>query len=311
MKTLCFLPQTPTASINDLSVVVRASGSDFVHCKNEGEIFAESNGATPNSRLVLMTSQQQVDVARQFTERFPQSLIIMMITSPLPMQSRELRECIGIHSFVAYNNNEIDPCDLTVTLRKIRTKDVFGVQRYLKHDCLTSRHEICTPRDKLLALQRVEEFVRFLGGDNATSRFSQYSTRVSELLDELVLNAVAHTCNRSLQDAGCFEFSLSPTNSIHVEWGFDGELFGMSVRDNAGTLKKEDILTYLDSTMVLSAQNEEHMSHLAFRSMFERVHKFVVNVHPGFMTEVVSVMRFDRRLRDFDGRLRSFHFFTI
>jgi hypothetical protein len=311
MKTLCYLPHLLAIAINDLSVVVRAAGCEFINCRTEAELYQHASTIHPNSRLALVTSQQDVALARQFNQRYPDHPILILIQSPLPQQSREIRECPGVHSFVAYNNSEIDPNDLTVTLRKIQTKSIFGVQRYLRYDCQTTKLEIASPEDKTYALQHIEAFVRYLGGDSPSSRFALYASRVSEMLDELVLNAVSHTCNRPLHEVAGFNFALPPSSAIQVEWGFDGEIFGVAVRDCAGTLRKEDVLTYLDSALVLSANNEEHMSHLAFKTIFERVHKFIVNVHPGFVSEVVAVMRFDRRLRDFDGRLRSFHFFTI
>jgi hypothetical protein len=96
-----------------------------------------------------------------------------------------------------------------------------------------------------------------------------------------------------------------------VKWAFDGEQFGLSVTDRFGRLKKETILRYLDTTLDLGDVERRKSGGLGIKFVFERLHQFVVNVHSDLMTEVICLLRFERRLKDFDARPRSFHYFSI
>jgi hypothetical protein len=49
---------------------------------------------------------------------------------------------------------------------------------------------------------------------------------------------------------------------------------------------------------------------LGLKVIFDRLHRFVVNVHPGNVTEAICLLQFENRIRDFDKRLRSFYYFT-
>lgn len=96
-----------------------------------------------------------------------------------------------------------------------------------------------------------------------------------------------------------------------VKWAFDGEQFGLSVCDRFGRLQKETILRYLDTTLDLGDVEARKSGGLGIKFVFERLHQFVVNVHSDLMTEVVCLLRFERRLKDFDARPRSFHYFSV
>ncbi|MEN9530668.1 MAG: hypothetical protein RI932_2541 [Pseudomonadota bacterium] len=312
MRALLFLPEFTKANINDLSVIIRSSGISLVECATEEEVFQHMNESQfSHRRNLLISDESHHDLVDKFSQQYPNCLIILTIRSPIGELPNNIRDCLPVQCFVASNNNEFEPRDMQTIIRKFQTSDIFGVEKYIKGSCEIFRHDILTHSDKNTAIERVGDFVRYLGGSIENNRFQEYSRRISDMLDELVLNAVFDANHRYKGQPHRTEFQLDNTDLVTVKWAFDGEQFGLSVTDRFGRLKKETILRYLDTTLDLGDVERRKSGGLGIKFVFERLHQFVVNVHSDLMTEVICLLRFERRLKDFDARPRSFHYFSI
>ncbi|NBO38237.1 hypothetical protein EBU99_06615 [bacterium] len=312
MRALLFLPDLPKTSKNDLSVVVRSSGISLVECNTMDDLFKlMSESEISHRRSLLITDETHHDLVDKFSQLYPNCLIILTIRSPIGSLPATLRDCLPVQCFVASNNNEYEPHDLQTIIRKFQTSDIFGLEKYIKGSCDIFRQDIQNHHDKDLAIQRVGDFVRYLGGNIENNRFQEYARRISEMMDELILNAVFDANYRYKGQPHRTDFALDQTDMVTVKWAFDGEQFALSVSDRFGRLKKDTILRYLDTTLDLGDVDGRKSGGLGIKFVFERLHQFVVNVHSDLMTEVVCLLRFERRLKDFDARPRSFHYFSV
>lgn len=312
MRALLYLPAFPKAKINDLSIVIRASGIALLECQTSEQVFQlMQESEQSHRRSILITDESNHDVVEKFSQLYPDCLVILTIRTAIGELPVSLRDCLPVQCFVASNNNDFEPRDVQTIIRKFQSSDIFGLEKYLKGHCEVFRHDVLSHLDKDIAIQRVSDFVDYLGGNIENNRFHEYARRTSEMLDELLLNAVFDANLRYKGQPHRTEFHLNHTDYVTVKWAFDGEHFGLSVTDRFGRLQKNTILEYLDSTLDLGDVQQRKSGGLGIRFIFERLHQFVVNVHTDLMTEVVCLLKFERRLKDFDSRPRSFHYFSV
>lgn len=307
MKVVCYLPDS-MAFQNKLGMLTRSAGVDFQPCKTEEEakLFAAKE---KNERFFLFGDAKKVDFIKDFSFTYPESRIIVILQEALQKVIPSLMDCPNIQCFVATNNGEFDARELILLLKKFETKDYPGLDKHLGFPSVFNEKIIKNQNDKRQALEKLEEFITKIGGN--TPRFQQYAHRVCELSDELLLNAVFDANPRLKNHARHGAFELEESESVKMKWGFDGEVFGVSVCDPFGTLSKKTVMQYIDENQKTESMGKRISGGLGIKLIFDRLHHFIVNVKPGKMTEVVCLMRFEKRFKDFDSRLRSFHFFIV
>jgi hypothetical protein len=145
---------------------------------------------------------------------------------------------------------------------------------------------------------------------------SSVRDRIAVVADELMVNGLYHA---PVDDQGREKYAsktpremsqLGGLDPIQVQYGCSGRLFGVSVRDAAGSLSRDKILDYVRRAAA-DAQIESKKSGagLGLVSVLKSVSKLVFNLHPGHSTEVIAL--FDIELAN-EGKLgaRSLHVFT-
>jgi len=306
LKVVCFLPDS-IAFQNKLGMLTRSAGVDFQPCKSEEEakLFASRE---KKERFFLFADAKKVDFLKEFSFTYPDSRIIVILQETLQKVIPNLIDCPNIQCYVATNNGEFDARELILLLQKFETKDYPGLDKHLGFPNIFIQKKVKNQIEKQEALTNLEDFIIKIGGN--TERFHQYAQRVCELADELLLNAVFDANPRLKDIARSENFELSEKEIIKIKWGFDGEVFGVSVSDPFGTLSKKTVLQYIDENQKTESMGKRASGGLGIKLIFDRLHHFIVNVKPGKMTEIVCLMRFEKRFKDFDSRLRSFHFFV-
>ncbi|RDB35280.1 hypothetical protein [Spirobacillus cienkowskii] len=306
MKVVCFLPDSISFQ-NKLGMLTRSAGVDFQPCKTEEEakIFA----AKEIERFFLFADAKKVAFLKEFSLAYPSSRIIVILQESLQRVIPQLMDCPNIQCFVATNNGEFDARELILLLKKFESKDYPGLDKHLGFPAIFNQKFIKNQIDKKEALTNLEGFILKIGGN--TERFHHYAQRVCDLADELLLNAVFDANPRLKQSSRNEIFQLGEEEQVTIKWGFDGEVFGVSVADPFGTLTKKTVMQYIDENQKTESMGKRASGGLGIKLIFDRLHHFIVNVKPGKMTEVVCLMRFEKRFKDFDSRLRSFHFFQV
>lgn len=307
MKVVCYLPDS-IAFQNKLGMLTRSAGVDFQPCKTEEEAkFFASN--EKDEKFFLFADAKKTDFLNDFSKTFPESRIVVILQESLQRVIPSLMNCLNIQCFVATNNGEFDARELILLLKKFESKEFPGLEKHLSFPSVIKEKKIRSQNDKRQALLDLEAFVLKIGGKS--ERFEQYSQRACDLADELLLNAV-FDANPRLKEAprhGAFE--LTDNELVKIKWGFDGEVFGISVSDPFGALTKKTVMQFLDDNQKTESMGKRSSGGLGIKLIFERLHHYIVNVNPGKLTEIVCLMRFEKRFKDFDTRLRSFHYFQV
>ena len=94
-----------------------------------------------------------------------------------------------------------------------------------------------------------------------------------------------------------------------MSWGYDGEYFGISVRDPFGKFASETIMKYLSTQRQLNEIVASQSGGLGMKFIFERAHHVVANVKKEQVTEVIALLKFTSRMLEFEKQKKSFYFF--
>ena len=293
------------ANMNKVDIQLYSNTRDF------NETFSSLEVPLGDLKIFIAESQMFCDL-KDYDFLGPNVQVILIGSQPakkLPLSKQQLA-CI--RSVVDIVDGKIDPRDFAILIKKFRLDDIFGLDKYLSYGAHLQEMTISSSDDKEVAIQRVLEFVSNLGSANAAERFVHYSRSTAELVDELLLNAVFNANPRFSEDPALRKkkFSLEPAEQVKVIWGYDGEFFGVSVVDPFGCLQRETILSYLLRKQKLEDASKRTSGGMGFQLIFERLHRLVINVTPQKYTEVICLLAFEKRMRDFNKKPRVFHYFT-
>jgi hypothetical protein len=309
MKVLALLPED-SLELALLRGQLRAPDDSLIRCPDQATL---TDHIRPESGEVAVFCRYQDRLTvKSLGAVNPKISVVLFIEESLKKRAREVMDVVSTQTFITQQNVTLGERDISSILQQIRRPHAGGLAPYLDSSSQIGSAVVNNPDSKQMAIAQVETFVEALGGETGGSRYKEYSRRISELVDELVLNAVFDANPRMRTADRSSEFSLSPDENVEIQWGFDGELFGVMVRDHFGLLLKETILRYIDETNPGDLPVIERKSGgLGFKMVLERLHQLVVRVNPCELTEIMCLMRFEKRFRDFDARLKSFHFYTL
>jgi hypothetical protein len=201
-------------------------------------------------------------------------------------------------------NHVLDAPDhgaLVVTSGKLRQNDIFGVEKYLAWGALVHERSVQSYDDKRQALAELVQFAADAGARR------QVAARIEAVADELLMNA--------LYDAPAVRRGVAPTPvdpevPALLRYACDGRTLGVAVRDRYGELTKEAIL---DSVTRARAQRRPQAVGGAGLGLFmvvSSVVRFVANIDPGRLTEVIGLFDLDATGREVESWARSLHVFT-
>ncbi len=289
-------------------MLTRSAGVNFQPCENEAEVclFAEKE---VDKHFFLFADSKNSSFIFNFSKLYPECEIVVILLDPLQQQMHNFLDRDNIGSFVATHGGEFDARELLLLLKKFQSKKGLRLDKHLNFPAIFNEKKIMNSQDKKNALTLLEGFILKIGGD--TLRNQQYSQRICDLADELLLNAVYDANPRLKSSSRSQPFQLNASEAIKIKWGFDGEIFGLSVIDPFGALSRQSVMKHLDGRQKRDPFSVRFDGGLGIKLIYERLHHYIVNVHENSMTEIICLLRFDKRFKDFDLRLRSFHYFRV
>ena len=297
---------------NKIGLLVRSLRYKFRACRTPQELYAlmdEALRRNPDQKTLVFTSEEHAQSAIYFGNHYPGSALALILKNPLQKVAGDLTLCHSVQFYVATQNSEFDPRDVLSLLRKYGSSDIAGLEKYLGQTADYHGFKITNSRDKEAVLQELEFFVTHFAGPQNKNRTREYARRICELADELILNAIFDANPQMANHPRSLPFQLETHEAVQLKWGFDGDQFGISVADPFGLIDKDTILKFIDENNHNPDFFLQKSAGLGLKIVFERLHHFIVNVHPRQKTEVICLLRFDKRIRDFESRIRSFHFF--
>ncbi|HTE53590.1 MAG TPA: hypothetical protein VK698_22195 [Kofleriaceae bacterium] len=204
-----------------------------------------------------------------------------------------------------------DEHELAVTSAKLHSGDIFGLEKYLAWGVTVAEVEVSTYQDKCAALDELGRAAEWLGARK------RLVNRVQSTADELLMNALydapAAVGMRSPVAAASQRLDVPPSPSALLRYGCDGRYMALSVLDRFGALDKRAVL---DAVLRARAELGRPRAQggagagLGIYFVLSSVTRFIVNVQPGRLTEVVCLFDVRERGRDATAWARSLHVFT-
>lgn len=205
---------------------------------------------------------------------------------------------------------EPDDAELVITTTKLRSGDLFGVEKYLAWGARIDERTVADYGGKRDALDLVAASAKDAGARRTTV------ARIENVVDELLMNAMYDAPAAARGDA---TLRPDPTTAIRganarLRWASDGRHFAVSVEDGYGALTKADILDHLARARAThgaprTGDDGRAGAGLGLYFVLAAATRFIVNLEPGRRTEVICL--FDLRLTGVTAEAcaRSLHIF--
>jgi hypothetical protein len=192
---------------------------------------------------------------------------------------------------------------LVITSGKVFQRDIFGVEKYLAWGALVHERVVPSYERKREALLEVAAYATDVGARR------QVVARVETVTDELLMNA--------LYDAPAIRYGAAQRTHIAespavLRYACDGRYLGVSVRDGYGELRKDAILDHILRARAMRGTPQLKPSGgagLGLYFVLTSVARFIANVAPGQLTEVIGLFDIKATGREQEGCARSLHMF--
>jgi signal transduction histidine kinase len=209
-------------------------------------------------------------------------------------------------------NGEVDAEELYVTVHKLLSQDIFGIDKYFSWGARSWEKTIQSSEEKKLLLQEVSTFATEVG---LQSRFVDMFSMVAE---ELVTNALY---DAPVDQNGKHRFShysrnqtvtLEKKESLTVTLCCDGRRIGISVSDSFGSLTPQKILDYLIKCFKKGENQIDRKqggAGLGLYFTFKSVSHLIFNITPSEKTEVIGIIDIRNTYKDFVKKSKSLNIF--
>jgi len=191
--------------------------------------------------------------------------------------------------------------DLGITLHKLASGDLFGVEKYLARGTPVGVRGIASDGDKRHAIGEVCAWAEGIGARRPIVH------RLASVVDELMMNAL-YDAPRGEQPPG------GAARCAQLRWGADDRVIAISVADTFGALRQRDVIDH-----VRRARSErgrprpescaQRGAGLGLYFVLANVRSLVFNVEAGRRTEVVCLFDHARARRPALSTVRSLHVF--
>ncbi|HWM87137.1 MAG TPA: hypothetical protein VNO33_14895 [Kofleriaceae bacterium] len=193
-----------------------------------------------------------------------------------------------------------DEHELAVTSAKLHSGDIFGLEKYMAWGVQVTEIEVASYADKVAALDQLGRSAESVGARR------RLVNRIQSTADELLMNALYDA-----PSAASASGAASAGPSALLRYGCDGRHVAVSVLDRFGLLDKRAVVdAVLRARAELGRPRTEGGAGLGLYFVLSSVTRFIVNVQPGRLTEVVCLFDLRERGRDAAGWARSLHVFT-
>ena len=257
----------------------------------------------------LFADSRHYEFINDFSKKYPESKIIIILFESIYNQTHYYLDVNNIEGFVETNKGEFDAREFLVFIRKFQSHKRLRLENHLNFPALIKTKKIANKEDKNNALISLEEFVLNICGKGERSNY--YSQKTCDVADELLLNAIFNANTRLKKCHTNNDYHLTDEEEIQIKWGYDGEVFGLSVIDPFGSLSRNTVLKYLDGKNKDEHFSMRYASGQRIKMIYKKLHHYIINVEENKMTDTIGLLRFDKKYSDFERRLRSFHYFKI
>lgn len=257
------------------------------------ELFSQFRALHPNGESILVTD-----------------LAMKNYSSLLQGREAELVD----HIIVNKGRENWTVNQLRVTLHKMKTKDIFGIDKYLAPHTPIQKELIRSSAERENLNLKVQRFAE-------ACHLGQHISRVAfGITEELLMNTIydaplAAGIPRFQNIDQLTSIVLQPEEYGELSYACDGQILAIASSDPFGALRKQTLLSYLKK--VLRREDGEGLiddkkggAGLGLFKILYSSHGIVCNVAKGQRTEIMALIDINDPLRDFSSLARSIHYFS-
>lgn len=208
----------------------------------------------------------------------------------------------------------VDTRELSTTLSKLATGDIFGLDRYLSHATQRLVMDVGSSDEMVAMLERANTLIA------STALRRRVKEHVLFTVDELLTNALF---NAPLDAEGLPVYRASerthsvllpPEKAVRVEIAADDHTVGVSVTDRFGSFEVEELQALLlESTSMQPHKIREGSTGgagIGLKQVIRAVSGLVFNIEPGRRTEVLALFDVLPSYRGYVQRPKSLSVFA-
>lgn len=206
----------------------------------------------------------------------------------------------------------LDTEDLFVSLRKILTGNIFGIEKYLAWGTVQIERNLLTSEEKSATIDTLREFV--IGQQNDRSLVEAVCT----VADEFLMNAFFDAPHDSDGKARYQHFSraerivLEAGEVISLRYGSDGHRLAVSCRDPFGMISSEMVLGQLTKCLgnpLAEVSQGTGGAGVGLFMIYNYVTNLVVNIEAGSLTEFIGIFDLQASRKELRARTKGLSLF--
>ena len=266
---------------------------------------------------ILVTNNPNFELFSTFRKKHPNSSTILVTAMPMKEYSAELQgieESLIDHVVSNKSKESWTTHDLRITLSKLASNDIFGVEKYLNANTTIHTETITSSQNREVLNNKVMEFAQ-------ACHLGQHTSRMAfGITEELLMNSIydapaAAGISRFKNIDQTTAINLLPEEQGQLSFACDGQILAISSSDPFGALKKEKVYQYLKKVLKRSStegliDTKRGGAGLGLFKILYSSHAIVCNVQPQKKTEIMALIDVNDQLRDFSTMARSIHFFS-
>lgn len=192
--------------------------------------------------------------------------------------------------------------EIKITLDKISTKNIWGIEKYLSEDALIKSKIFHHSKD---IPSEIEELINSIDYPNF---FNSPKDHLRLVLNELLLNSFFHQEELEDRDRRASIFEL--TDSIEAKIGIDEDKVLISVSDKIGSINKSEVVKNIIRGFNEKAPRKDSPgAGLGLYLVYQNINQLIINKKESQMSEFICIIEANKRYKKFKERVTSFHFF--
>ncbi len=266
--------------------------------------------------FALIINAADNDLFESVRKKFPRAQIILVTRESMETYSAVLngREEILVDHVIAHNDSKWTAKQLSATMNKLRSGDIFGVSEYLNSILDVKKLSIFKSSGREEINKEVAEFVE----RNAMPRnIIRLALGISE---EFQMNALFDAANAGAPEtygklSRKSERILEQDHAAELQCAYDGNYLAVSIKDPFGAMTREKFFEYIKKVLrrdegIGIIDTKEMGAGLGLFKVFYSCHALILNLQPRKATEMIAIIDLKLPLRDFSKMARSLHYFS-
>lgn len=262
---------------------------------------------------ILIFSDEYMELALHAVEHFPEMIKVFTSGDQVRSWLPKLQQHSFIANIITRNGHEqvFNIRDVVTTVRKLISRDLFGLEKYLNWGIDVYDHKITSSRHRKNLVDQLEHYLDSMGLRKSVR------TRCLMVAEELLMNAIydapvdRHGKPLFNHLPRTVQVDLSAPQQGRLRYACDGMSLAISVDDPFGALSRDTILDYLHTcyfgNMETSSSNKGGAGKGLFQIM-KTCDLLVINVKPRIKTEAIALFNLGQDNSHQDDST-SFHYF--